>query len=52
MDNNTFWNSNHDRDKKRKQYLDKINHAPYGSIFFLFLGLLVVFTGLVVVGSF
>jgi hypothetical protein len=49
---NMFWSSNPDRDKKRKQYLDKINHAPYGSIFLLFLGLLVAFTGLVLVGSF
>lgn len=41
-----------DHDKKKKQYLDKINHAPYGSIVLVLLGVLIVFTGLVLVGSF
>jgi hypothetical protein len=49
---NTFWAPDNDRDKKKKQYLDKINHAPYATILVAVLGLLILFTGLVLVGSF
>lgn len=49
---NTFWTPNKQRDKKEKQYLDKINHAPYATIVLLLLSLLVLFSGLILVGSF
>jgi hypothetical protein len=49
---NTFFTPENEQDKKRKQYLDKINHAPYPTILVTVLGLLIVFTGLVLVGSF
>jgi hypothetical protein len=50
--NNTFFTPDDNRDQKRKQYLDKINHAPYPTILVMVLGLLIIFTGLVLVGSF
>jgi hypothetical protein len=49
---NTFFTPDNGPDKKKKQYLDKINHAPYPTILVMVLGLLIVFTGLVLVGSF
>jgi hypothetical protein len=49
---NTFFTPDDDHDKKKKQYLEKINHAPYPTILVTVLGLLIIFTGLVLVGSF
>lgn len=33
-----------DEDRKRNQYLDKANHAPYPMIFLIALGILFLFT--------
>ncbi|MDZ7959038.1 MAG: hypothetical protein RMY34_14345 [Aulosira sp. DedQUE10] len=33
-----------DEDRKRNKYLDKVNHAPYSSIFLIILGMLLLFT--------
>lgn len=41
-----------ENDKKVNQYLDKINHAPYGLILALGLGLFCLFTLLILIGSF
>jgi hypothetical protein len=48
----TYWTPNDESDRKARRYLEKINHAPYGRIVLLLLGFLVVFTGLVLLGSF
>jgi hypothetical protein len=49
---NTFFTPDNEQDKKKKQYLNKINHAPYPTILVMVVGLLIIFTGLVLVGSF
>jgi hypothetical protein len=41
-----------ERDRKVNQYLDHINHAPYGTIFMLILGLFCLFTVVILIGSF
>ncbi|MBW4550555.1 MAG: hypothetical protein KME35_05520 [Aphanocapsa sp. GSE-SYN-MK-11-07L] len=41
-----------EKDKKVNQYLDRINHAPYGTIFMLTLGLFCLFTVVILIGSF
>lgn len=33
-----------EKDRKRNLYLDQMNHAPYSTIFFVMLGLLLLFT--------
>jgi hypothetical protein len=33
-----------EEDQKRNQYLDKINHAPYSTIFLIILGVFLLFT--------
>jgi hypothetical protein len=48
----TDWVPNTTKDKKEKAYFDRINHAPYLKIASIVLMLLVVFTGLILVGSF
>jgi Fe2+ transport system protein B len=49
---NTFWTPDEKKDKKAKQYLDKINHSPYLTITLIVLSLFLVFTGLILMGSF
>ncbi len=39
-------------DKKRNEYLDKINREPWPIIFFVLIGFLSVFTALVLIGVF
>ena len=41
-----------EKDEKVNQYLDRINHAPYPTIAAVLIGLLCVFTFVVLVGSF
>jgi hypothetical protein len=48
----TDWVPDTTKDKKEKAYFDRINHAPYLKIASIVLMLLVVFTGLILVGSF
>lgn len=40
------------KDEKNNQYLDRMNHAPYGTIVILTLGLFFLFTFVVVLGVF
>ncbi len=40
------------KDEKVNQYLDRMNHAPYGTIIILALGLFFLFTFVVLVGVF
>jgi uncharacterized protein (UPF0248 family) len=47
-----FWTPNDESDKKARRYLEKINHAPYATIALALLSLLVVFSGLILIGSF
>lgn len=39
-----------EKDKKRNQYLDQINHAPYFTIFLVIAGIVVLFTMAVLFG--
>ncbi|MBD2200914.1 MULTISPECIES: hypothetical protein [Calothrix] len=39
-------------DRQRNQYLDKINHAPYPTIFLMAMGVFVLFTISVLIGAF
>lgn len=41
-----------DKDAKVNQYLDSMNHAPYGLIMFSIVGMLIVLTFVVLVGIF
>ncbi|BAU11634.1 unknown protein [Leptolyngbya sp. NIES-3755] len=41
-----------EKDKQVNQYLDRINHAPYATIFSMLLGLLCLFTIVVLLSSF
>ena len=41
-----------DEDRKKNEYLDKINHAPYFTIFMIIAGLFALFTLAVLVGAF
>ena len=49
---NMTWTPDESRDKKVKQYLDKINHAPYGVIIILSMVLFCLLTTLVLFGTF
>jgi hypothetical protein len=49
---NMTWTPNENRDKKVKQYLDKVNHAPYGAIVILSMVLFCLLTALVLFGTF
>lgn len=49
---NTFWTPDDAKNKKAREYFEKINHAPYPSIALILLSLLLVFAGLILVGSF
>jgi hypothetical protein len=49
---NMTWIPDENRDKKVKQYLDKINHAPYGSIVLISIMLFCLLTALVLFGTF
>jgi F0F1-type ATP synthase assembly protein I len=40
------------KDEKINQYLDRVNHAPYGMIIFMILGLFGLFTFAVLLGVF
>jgi hypothetical protein len=33
-----------EEDRKRNEYLDKLNHAPYPTIFLIILGMFLLFT--------
>lgn len=33
-----------DKDRQKNLYLDQMNHAPYSTIFFVILGILLLFT--------
>jgi len=33
-----------EEERKRNQYLDKVNHAPYSTIFLIILGMFLLFT--------
>jgi hypothetical protein len=48
----TYWTPNDESDRKARQYLAKVNHAPYATIILLSLILLFVFAGLILIGSF
>jgi F0F1-type ATP synthase assembly protein I len=41
-----------EKDAKVNQYLDEMNHAPYGMIGFLLMGSFIVFTFVILVGIF
>ncbi|QXE21766.1 hypothetical protein B6N60_00444 [Richelia sinica FACHB-800] len=41
-----------DADRKRNQYLDQINHAPYSAIFFTMLIMLLLVTVSISIGAF
>lgn len=41
-----------EEDRKRNEYLDKINHAPYFSIALTGMGVISLFTILVLLGAF
>ncbi len=41
-----------EEDRKRNEYLDRINHAPYFIIFMMIAGIFILFTFLVLVGIF
>ena len=41
-----------EEDRKRNEYLDKINHAPYFRIVLTGMGIVVLFTTLVLLGAF
>jgi hypothetical protein len=49
---NMTWTPDENRDKKVKQYLDKVNHAPYGAIVILSMVLFCLLTALVLFGTF
>ena len=41
-----------DEDRKRNEYLDKINHEPWPIIFFVAILFLFLFTTLIIIGVF
>jgi hypothetical protein len=41
-----------EKDTEVNHYLDQMNHAPYATIFALILGLICLFTGVVLIGIF
>lgn len=41
-----------EKDAKVNEYLDRMNHAPYGGIFLLGLGLFCLFTMVILLASF
>jgi hypothetical protein len=41
-----------EKDEKVNQYLDQMNHAPYGTIFTVVIGLFCLFTLVILVSSF
>ena len=41
-----------EEDRKRNEYLDRINHAPYFPIFLMVSGVFILFTMLVLIGIF
>jgi hypothetical protein len=46
------WTPDESRDRKVKQYFDKVNHAPYVSILFLGTALFCLLTALMLLGMF
>jgi hypothetical protein len=49
---NMTWTPDENQDKKAKQYLDKMNHAPYGPILLGSMLLFCLFTILILFGTF
>jgi hypothetical protein len=49
---NMTWTPDEHQDKKAKQYLDKINHAPYVSILLGSMLIFLLFTTLILFGTF
>lgn len=41
-----------EEDRKRNEYLDNINHAPYFSIFFILMMMIVLFTVSISIAAF
>jgi hypothetical protein len=41
-----------EKDRKVNEYLDRVNHAPYGTIMLLMVGGFVLFTTLILIGIF
>lgn len=51
MDDTNF-TPNTEKDKKAKEYIEKVNHAPYPTIVLVLFGGLIVLCGFLLVGSF
>jgi hypothetical protein len=41
-----------EKDKKEREYIEKVNHAPYPTIALVLFGTLIVISGFFLVGSF
>jgi hypothetical protein len=46
------WTPNENQDRKVKQYLDQVNHAPYASIVLLSAVLFCLLTAVILFGTF
>ena len=51
MDNTSF-TPDPEKDKKEREYIEKVNHAPYPTIALVLFGGLILICGFFVVGSF